>query len=177
MQRKALSRHTSSHMACLTNDEKIFYYLGKDGLCAMDLKSGKELFTGQKGCQMVLSEQNDVISVYDDDTATLYSYATDGRLQAQTVLSAQKKYALYCISPDSSIAVLSQDAKDGVGIFLADTSNGGTLFADKSESCSQISFINDHSLCFVRQDTQMGKSHIVVYDLNEYSDDYLLDSE
>ena len=24
--------HTSSHMACLTNDEKIFYYLGKDGL-------------------------------------------------------------------------------------------------------------------------------------------------
>lgn len=169
--------HTSSHMACLTNDEKIFYYLGKDGLCAMDLKSGKELFTGQKGCQMVLSEQNDVISVYDDDTATLYSYATDGKLQAQTALSAQKKYALYCISPDSSIAVLSQDAKDGVGILLADTSNGGTLFADKSESCSQISFINDHSLCFVRQDTQMGKSHIVVYDLNENADDYLVDSE
>lgn len=169
--------HTSSHMASLSKDEKTIYYLGKKGLCARELTSGKELFTGQRGCQMVLSEQNDVISVYDDDTAMLYAYTSEGVLQAQTALSAQKKYALYCISPDSSIAVLSQDAKDGVGILLADTSNGGTLFVDKSESCSQISFINDHSLCFVRQDSQMAKSHVVVYDLNENTDDYLVDSD
>lgn len=171
------SNHSLSHMARLMDDNKTLLYLSDAGLKAIDVYTGKEIFAGEKGCQMVLSEKNDVIAVYNSDEAKLYYYDAKGKLRVTTELSKEKKYSLYCISPDSTIAVMSQDAKDEVGILLADTSNGGTLFVDKSESCSQISFINDHSLCFVRQDTQMGRSHIVVYDLNENTDDYLVDSD
>ena len=86
-------------------------------------------------------------------------------------------YSLYCISPDSSIAVLSQDGKGQRGILLTDVQSGQSMFIDKSEICSKISFIDDHSLCFVRQDTQMKRSHIVVFDLQENSDDYLVDTD
>ncbi|MDY3853449.1 MAG: toll/interleukin-1 receptor domain-containing protein [Butyribacter sp.] len=171
------SCNESSRCSRLMEDNKTLLYLGKDGLRAVDIASGKKKFTGEAGSQMVLSDKNDIIAVYNSEDAQLYFYDAKGKQIAVTELEKEAKYSLYCISPDSSIAVLSQDAESGVGILLADTHNGGTLFANKSEHCSQISFVNDHSLCYIRQDTQVGRSHVVKYDLNENTDDYLVDTD
>lgn len=171
------SSNASSHCARLMDDNKTLLYLGQKELIAVDVYTRKEKFSGETGCQMVLSEKNDVIVVYDNNRSMLYYYDADGQKLTTTELDSEKKYDLYCVSPDSSIAVLSQDAKEEVGILLTDTHTGGTLFVNKSESCSQISFINDHSLCFIRQDTQVGRSHVVKFDLNENTDDYLVDTD
>lgn len=171
------SSNSSSRCTRLMDDNKTLLYLGRNGLNAVDVYTNKEKFSVETGNQMVLSENNDVIVVHDSDKGMLYYYNADGQKLATTELDTKKKYNLYCVSPDSSLAVLSQDAKDEVGILLTDTHTGGTLFVNKSESCSKISFINDHSLCFVRQDTQVGRSHIVEFDLNENTDDYLVDTD
>lgn len=166
-----------SHCARLMQDSKTMVYLAEDGLRAVDVYTKRKKFSGEKGSQLVLSEKNDVIALYDSDKGMLYYYDKEGKRKASTDLGTEKKYTLYCISPDSSLAVLSQDAEGEVGILLADTTTGMTLFVDKTESCRQISFINDHSLCFVRQDTQIGRNHIVVFDLNKNTDNYLVDTD
>lgn len=171
------SLHSLSHCAYFLKDSKSIVYLSEDGLQAVNFKENKVLFTVAKGDQMVLSEKRDVIALYNTESAEVSYYDAKGKQTAVTQLDTDKKYALYCISPDDSIAVFSQDAKDEVGILLTDTQNGGMLFVDKGESCSQISFINDHSLCFKREDSQVGRSHIVVNDLNENTDDYLVDTD
>ncbi|MCD7824895.1 MAG: toll/interleukin-1 receptor domain-containing protein, partial [Clostridiaceae bacterium] len=169
--------HSMSRCARLMQDSETLVYLAADGVRAVNIFTGKEIFTGAGGFQMVLSEKEDIIAVYNSEEGMIYYYNADGQKLADTEVGTDKQYNLYCISPDSSIAVLSQDAKDETGILLTDTHSGGALFVDKSESCSKISFIDDHSLCFVRQDTQMGRNHIVVYDLNENTDDYLADTD
>ena len=171
------SLHTLSHCAYFLEDSDSMVYLSENGLRAVNFQKDQELFTAGEGDQLVLSQKRDRIALYNTETAELSYYDAKGNQSAVTQLDADKKYALYCISPDDSIAVLSQDAKDEVGILLTDTQTGGMLFVDKGESCSQISFINDHSLCFKREDSQVGRSHIVVNDLNENTDDYLVDTE
>lgn len=171
------SSNQMSRCSRMMDDSKTLLYLSEDGLKAIDVYTKKESFCGHAGCQLVLSEKNDVIAVYDSTEGMLYYYDAKGKRRAVTNLGIEKKYNLYCISPDSSIAVLSQDAKKEVGILLTDTMTGQTLFVDKTESCSQISFINEYSLCFIRQDTQIGRSHIVVFDLNKNTDDYLVDTD
>lgn len=166
-----------SRCARFLPDSQTLLYLGKDGLQAVNVYSGKTVFTGETGCQLVLSEQGDVAAVYNMDEGMLYYYDADGKKRAESPLGVDKKFNLYCISPDSRFAVLSQDAKDEIGILLTDTATGLGMFLPTEESCRQISFINDHCLCVVRQDTQMGRKHIVVYDLNERSSDYLADTD
>lgn len=166
-----------SRCARFLTDSQTLVYLGKNGMRAVDVYDKKERFFGAAGCQMVVSELSDVIAVYNSDAGMLYFYDVEGKQRATTEVGTDAKYNLYCISPDSTIAVLSREGKDGMGILLADTTNGATGFNDQAESCSQISFINDHSLCFVRQDTQMGRNHIVVLDLNERANDYLADTD
>ncbi len=171
------SSHSLSRCARLLKDNKTLLYLAEDGVRAVDIYSGKESYSGKKGYQMVLSEKEDIFAVYNSKEGMIYYYDSSGTKIADTDVGTDRKYNLYCISPDSSIAVLSQDAKKNTGILLTDTHSGAALFADKVESCSRIQFIDDHSLCFVRQDSQIGRSHIVVYDLNKNTDDYLVDTD
>lgn len=139
------SSNQMSRCSRIMKDSKTLLYLSEEGLKAVDVYTKKELFCKDTGCQLVLSEKNDVIAVYDSIDGKLYYYDAKGEKRAETHLGTEKKFSLYCISPDSSIAVLSQDAKNEVGILLSDTETGQTLFVDKTESCSNISFINEYS--------------------------------
>lgn len=171
------SLHQLSHCAYFLKNSQGIVYLSQEGLCAFDFLKRKALFQAEKGDQLVLSDERDLVALYNTETAVLSYYDMEGKRFAVTELDTDKKYNLYCVSPDDSIAVLSQDAENEVGIMLTDTHTGGVLFIDKGESCSQISFINDHSICFKREDSQIGRSHIVVNDLNENTDDYLVDTD
>lgn len=166
-----------SRSSRLLKDSQTLIYLSPEGMRAVDIYTGQELFSGAAGSQLTLSDRDDVIAVYSNSEAKVYYYNMEGKETAVTDLDEGANYSLYCISPDSSIAVLSQDGNGQRGILLTDVKSGQSMFVDKSESCSKISFIDDHSLCFVRQDTQMKRSHIVVFDLQENSDDYLVDTD
>lgn len=166
-----------SRSSRLLKDSQTLLYLSEEGLRAVDIYTGQEVFSGVAGSQLALSENDDVLAVYSNNEAKVYYYNMAGEEISVTELAEGANYSLYCISPDSLIAVLSQDGNGQKGILLTDVQSGQSMFVDKSESCSKIAFIDDHSLCFVRQDTQMKRSHIVVFDLQENSDDYLVDTD
>ncbi len=160
----------------LMNDSRTLVYLGEDGLKAVDIYTGDEKFSGSRGDVLVVSKKEDVIGVTDYSKGYLYFYNAQGENTLRCEIGTDNKYTFCNISPDSSIAVLSVMASSAQGILFIDTQDGKSTFVSQSGECSNIFFINNTKLCFIRQDTRADLKHIVVYDMVSSAENYLCDA-
>lgn len=167
----------STRSAYLLKDSKTLIYLGSDGLRAVDIYSGKEKFSGSIGDELVISEKEDVIATTDYTNGFLHFYDKKGEETLQCDIGTQNKYMLGDISPDSSVAALGVTANTAMGVMLLDIKTGKNIFINQSGECSNIFFINNGQLCFIRQDYQVDVRHIVVYDIKSVGENYLYDAE
>ena len=161
----------------LLEDSSTLIYAGTDGITAVDIYTGKTLFTGKSVSELAVSDKEDIIAAIDYEVGCLYSYDMNGELILECDLGNDIEYTLYDISPDSSTFVLSAGTASRDGILLVDSKNGENIFIDQLGDCNSILFSGDDKLCFLRTDNEAEIKHIVEYNIKKGEENYLCDAD
>ncbi len=161
----------------LLNDSSTLVYAGSSGITAVDIYTGKTLFTGRNVSELTVSDKEDIIAAIDYEDGGLYSYNLEGELLLECDLGNDIEYTLYDISPDSSTFVLSAGTASRDGILLVDSKNGENIFIDQLGECNSILFSDDDKLCFLRTDNEAEIKHIVEYNIKKGEENYLCDAD
>ncbi len=167
---------SSTKSAYLMKDSKTLLYLGTDGLAAVDIYTGKKIFQGNVGDELVVSRQEDVIVTTDYMKGLLCFYNEKGEETLNCDLGTENKYTLCDVNADSSQVVLTVIAEGAEGLMLLDTKTGESTFVNQSGECKNVFFIDDTQLCFIREDTEEDLKHIVVCDTKSLAENYLCDA-
>lgn len=167
----------STRGAWLLEDNNTLLYLGEDGLQAVDIDKKGNLFSGEGGTELLVSPSEDLFAVADYMEGHLYLYDSKGEALLNCDLGTEANYMLDCISPDGSTLVLSATTEEADGLVLMDTKTGESSFVFQGGPCTQVSFLDEDKLCFIRADREADIKHVVRYVISKGSESYLCDAD
>ncbi len=169
----------SSYTRCswLLSDSKTLIYAGEAGLTSIDVYTGEVNFQAEKVSELVVSDNEDLVTAVDYEEGNLYSFNMEGENILNCSLGHDIEYTLYAVSPDSSTAALSASTSGTNGILLIDTKSGTNVFVNQYGKCEGILFSADYKLCFLRTDDEAGLKHIIEYNIDKGKENYLCDAE
>lgn len=165
----------SARFSYLLSDNRTLVYLAEDGLTALDVKSGKKKFTGNKASVMLMDQEENSLALLDYDKSVLYSYDTKGALGFSCDLEKEMNCISGAISTDGELLAMPVGTDGAYGILFIQLKTGKNSFAVMTGECSNLSFIDENCLCFMLKDQQVGLKHIVRYDYREGQEGYLSD--
>lgn len=167
----------STRGAWLLEDNKTLLYLGVDGLQAIDIDTQESLFTGEGGTELLVSPSEDLFAVANYMDGHLYLYDEKGEALLDCDLGTEANYMLDCISPDSSILVLSATTEKADGLVLLNTKTGESSFVYQGGPCGHVSFLDENQLCFIRADREADIKNVIRYNISKGAGSYLCDAD
>ena len=165
----------SARFSYLMSDNRTLVYLARDGLTAVDIKTGKKQFTGNKASVMLMDEQENAFALLDYDKSVLYSYDTKGTLKFSFELEKEMNCISGAISKKGELIAMPVHVNEAYGILFIQLKTGKNSFAAMTGECSNLAFIDNNCLCFMLKDQHVGLKHIVRYDYRKGQEGYLSD--
>ena len=176
----SVSRNYYSHGSMgsyLSKDGKTLIYLAEDGLKAVDIDTGKEIFTNSKASELKVDAGEKNIVAVDYDDGKLFSYDYDGEEIINCSMGTDINYSLGDISPDGKSVTLSANTEEMSGILVMSLKDGSNEMIPMNGLCSDIHFMDNKKLCFILTDNMDGLKHVVKYDMSTGEEGYLCNTE
>ena len=167
----------TSRGAFLLKDSTTLLYLSEKGLQAVDVYTGKVLFTGDKASELKVSKDESQIITINYEDGCLYGYDKKGEPTLNCALGTDMNYSLGEISVTGKMLSLGANTEAAFGILLIDLKTGESSFVNMAGQCMDISFLDDDRICFLMSDEGEGLKHIVRYEITGGSEGYLCNAD
>ncbi len=165
----------SARFAFLKSDSRTLVYLSKEGLRAVDVYTGKEIFTGNTASVMLMDEQERSIVLLDYDNSLLHSCDGDGNMIFSCELEKEMNCVSGSVSRDGEVLAMPVNTGTASGILFVRLKDGKNSFANMTGECSNLEFLDENHLCLMLKDKRAGLKHIVQYDYRKGQENYISD--